>query len=334
MVHTGPVTTTPTPAAPSGARATEHPGQRRRRMTAALPTRTALLFITPAALLFAVFVLYPMVTAVSYSMFSLRGTRQQEFVGLANFVQLFTAEPYRTSVPRAFGHNLLMFAGAMVVQNSVGLLLAVILHRRARSKRLFQVLYTMPYLVSPLVVGYLWSLLLSPLFGPVNAGLRAIGLDALALPWLGNPTTALWVVVLVTAWQWVGFPLLLYGAALGGIPPELDEAAELDGANGPQRFFRVTLPLMTPIIGTVSVLTFIFTMEAFPIPYALGGSTGSPAGATDVMSLVFYRTAFESGSSNAIGTSSAIAILLFLFIFGLSIAFTRWFRRTERRLLA
>ncbi len=322
------MTTTPAQTAPAEA------GQRRRRhATAALPTPVALLFIAPAAVLFAVFVLYPMITAVTYSMYSWRGTSQESFVGLANFVQLFTAEPYRTAVPRAFGHNLLMFAGAMVVQNSVGLLLAVILHRRARFRRLFQVLYTMPYLVSPLVVGYLWSLLLSPLFGPVNAALEAVGLGSLALPWLGTPTTALWVVVLVTAWQWVGFPLLLYGAALGGLPPELDEAAELDGASARQRFFAVTLPLLTPIIGTVSVLTFIFAMEAFPIPYALGGSTGSPAGATDVMSLVFYRTAFESGSSNAIGTSSAIAILLFLFIFGLSIAFTRWFRRTERRLL-
>ena len=322
------MTTTPAQTAPAEA------GQRRRRRaTAALPTPVALLFIAPAAVLFAVFVLYPMITAVTYSMYSWRGTSQESFVGLANFVQLFTAEPYRTAVPRAFGHNLLMFAGAMVVQNSVGLLLAVILHRRARFRRLFQVLYTMPYLVSPLVVGYLWSLLLSPLFGPVNAALEAVGLGSLALPWLGTPTTALWVVVLVTAWQWVGFPLLLYGAALGGLPPELDEAAELDGASARQRFFAVTLPLLTPIIGTVSVLTFIFAMEAFPIPYALGGSTGSPAGATDVMSLVFYRTAFESGSSNAIGTSSAIAILLFLFIFGLSIAFTRWFRRTERRML-
>ncbi|MEE6272064.1 carbohydrate ABC transporter permease [Georgenia wangjunii] len=305
-------------------------GQRRR--TAALPARTGLLFLAPAAILFAVFVLYPMFTAFTYSVFSWRGTTQGEFVGLDNFIHLFTAEPYRSQVPRAFGHNLLLFAGAMVVQNSVGMLLAVLLHRRARFRRFFQVIYTLPYLVSPLVIGYLWSLLLSPLFGPVNALLRGVGLDALALPWLGDPSTALWVVVLVTSWQWVGFPMLLYGAALGGLSPELDEAAELDGATGPQRFFRITLPLLTPVIGTVSVLTFIGAMESFPIPYALGGSTGSPAGATDVMSLVFYRTAFESGSSNAIGTSSAVAILLFLVIFGLSVFFTRWFRRTERRL--
>src|SRR5690606_40786696 len=136
----------------------------------------------------------------------------------------------------------------------------VILHRRARFRRFFQVLFTMPYLVSPLVVGYLWSLLLSPLFGPVNAALKAVGLDSLALPWLGTPGTALWVVVLVTAWQWVGFPLLLYGAPLGGLAPEPDAAAELDGASGPPRVFALTLPLLTPGSGTVRVLTLISPM--------------------------------------------------------------------------
>lgn len=143
-----------------------------RRRTAALPTPVALLFLLPAAALFAIFVLYPMATALTYSLFSWRGTAQEAFVGLDNFATLLTTEPYRSQLPRAFAHNGLLFAGAMVVQNSVGLLLAYALHKRERLRRLFQVLYTMPYLVSPLVVGYLWSLLLSPLFGPVNTPRR------------------------------------------------------------------------------------------------------------------------------------------------------------------
>nr|WP_208402640.1 sugar ABC transporter permease [Lysinibacter cavernae] len=297
-----------------------------------MPQRVAWLFILPAAVIFSIFVLYPMGTALTYAMFEWQGTNRGGFVGIENFLKLFTEEPYRTQIPRAFLHNFLLFGAAMIVQNSVGLFLAELLHRRKKFKRLFQTLFTMPYLVSPLVVGYLWSLMLSPLFGPVNAILKLIGLESLAQPWLGQPSTAIWVVVLVTAWQWIGFPLLLYGAALGGIPQELEEAASLDGANPWQRFTRITFPMILPIIGTVSVLTFIGAMEAFPIPYALGGSAGSPAGATDVMSLVFYRTSFESGATNAIGVSSAIAILLFLVIFGFSILFTRWFRRTERKL--
>lgn len=306
---------------------------RRRTLTGvALSRRAGMVFVLPALVLFAVFIAYPMLTALSYSFFSWTGINRGEFVGLDNYVRLFTALPYSEDIPNAFLHNLLLFVGAMVFQNTVGLGLATLLHRLPRFKRFFQTVYTLPYLVSPLVIGYLWSLMLSPLFGPVNAVLRGIGLGDFAQPWLGNPQTAMWVVVFVTAWQWIGFPMLLYGAALGGIPEEIEEAASLDGASPWQRFVTITLPLLLPAIGTVTVLTFIGAMEAFPIPYALGGSQGNPAGATDVLSLLFYRTAFESGSSNAIGTSSAIATLLFLFIFGVAIAITALLRRAERRL--
>jgi raffinose/stachyose/melibiose transport system permease protein len=297
-----------------------------------LSRRAAMVFVLPALVLFAVFIAYPLLTALSYSFFGWTGILRGEFVGIENYVTLFTKLPYSEDIPNAFVHNLLLFLGAMLFQNTIGLGLASLLHRMPRFKRFFQTMYTLPYLVSPLVIGYLWSLMLSPLFGPVNAVLRGIGLGELAQPWLGNPQTAIWVVVIVTAWQWIGFPVLLYGAALGGIPAEIDEAASLDGAGSWQRFRSITLPMLVPAIGTVSVLTFIGAMEAFPIPYALGGSQGNPAGATDVLSLLFYRTAFESGSSNAIGTSSAIATLLFLFIFGISMLITWFMRRTERKL--
>ena len=289
-------------------------------------------FIAPAMLLFGVFILYPMLTALSYAFFEWQGTRRGDFVGLHNIVLLFTAEPFATQLPRAFGHNLVFFAGTMLVQNTLGLGIAWLLYRRTRTRRALQTLYTLPYLVSPIVIGYLWTLLLSPTFGPVNALLRAVGLGSWALPWLGDPRSALWVVVLVSAWQWIGFPILLYGAAMGGIPDELTEAARVDGASNRQTFFSIVVPLLVPAIGTVSVLTFIVAMEAFALPYALGGSTGSPAGATDFMSLLFYRTAFESGATNAIGTSSAMATLLFVVIFGGAVLATRVLRGVEKRI--
>lgn len=308
------------------------PRARSKNTGVTLPRRVGMLFVLPALALFAIFIAYPLLTALSYSFFDWTGILRGDFVWLDNYATLFTKEPYASAMPNAFVHNILLFIGAMVFQNTIGLGLAVLLHRVTRLRRFFQTMYTLPYLVSPLVIGYLWSLMLSPLFGPVNAVLKAVGLGELAQPWLGNPQTAIWVVVIVTAWQWIGFPVLLYGAALGGIPQEVEEAASLDGANGWQRFRAITLPMLVPAIGTVSVLTFIGAMEAFPIPYALGGSQGNPAGATDVLSLLFYRTAFESGSSNAIGTSSAIATLLFLFIFVVSIGITALLRRAERKI--
>ncbi len=296
--------------------------------------RTGLLFVAPALLLFGVFVLYPMLTSFSYAFFQWQGTARGGFAGFENFRTLFTRAPFTTDLPRALWHNLAFFGGTMLIQNTIGLGIAVMLHRRDRTRRMLQTLYAMPYLVSPIVIGYLWTLLLSPTFGPVNQLLTKVGLESWALPWLGDPKTALWVVVLVSVWQWIGFPVLLYGAALGGVPEELTEAARVDGASHRQAFFRITFPLLAPAIGTVSVLTFIFAMEAFALPYAFGGSTGNPAGATDFVSLLFYRTAFDSGAVDAIGSSSALATLLFIVIFGGALGATSVMRRHERRITA
>lgn len=295
--------------------------------------RTGLLFVLPALGLFGFFILYPMLTAFSYSFYSWGGTARKGFAGLDNFAALFTKLPFTQEVPRALLHNVLFFAATMIIQNTVGLLIAFLLYRRARTRRALQTLYAIPYLVSPIVIGYLWTLLLSPSSGPVNTLLTKIGLESLALPWLGDPSTAIWVVIAVSVWQWIGFPVLLYGAALGGIPDEVTEAARVDGASNWQSFTRIVFPLLVPAVGTVSVLTFIFSMEAFALPYAIGGSTGSPAGATDFISLLFYRTAFDNGDPNAIGTSSAMAALLFLLIFGGALLATSVLRRHERRML-
>ena len=292
-----------------------------------------MLFLLPATALFAVFILVPLFRSIGYSFFTWQGAHQTGFAGFDDYTALFTKRPYKDEIWPALGHNLLLFAGAMVFQNSVGLAVAALLHRFDRLRRFFQTIYTLPYLVSPLVIGYLWSLLLSPLFGPVNNFLKQLGLNDLARPWLGDPKTAIWMIALITAWQWLGFPILLFGAAMGGIAPEIDEAASIDGATARQRFWHITLPLLTPAIGTIAILTFIGAMESFAIPFAIGGSAGNPAGATDVMSLLFYRTAFESGAGGYIGAASAIATLLFLFIFGTAMVARRLMDRVEQGLV-
>lgn len=308
--------------------------RQRLRATGAGPGLGAgMLFLLPATALFAVFILVPLFRSIGYSFFNWQGAHQIGFAGFGNYTALFTERPYKDEIWPALGHNLLLFAGAMVFQNSVGLVVAALLHRFDRLRRFFQTIYTLPYLVSPLVIGYLWSLLLSPLFGPVNNLLKQLGLNALAHPWLGDPKTAIWMIALITSWQWLGFPILLFGAAMGGIEPEIDEAASIDGATARQRFWHITLPLLTPAIGTIAILTFIGAMESFAIPFAIGGSAGNPAGATDVMSLLFYRTAFESGSGGHIGAASAIATLLFLFIFGTAMVARRFMDRVEQGLV-
>lgn len=192
-------------------------------------------------------------------------------------------------------------------------------------------LYSTPYLVSPLVVGYLWTLMLSPVYGPINGLFEGLGADALARPWLGDPNTALLSVILINAWQWAGFPMLIFGAALGGISQDYVDAARIDGAGRWGAFRYVTFPLLTPAVGVVTILSFIGAFNVFDLIYALGGSTGGPGGAFDMVVPLFYRLAF-GGGTNAIGVSSALAVMLFVMVFGGSLLMDRALRRREARL--
>lgn len=286
------------------------------------------LFGAPALLLYLALVIGPLVAAFIYGFFQWAGTKQLGYVGLGNYQEILTRYPDSDQVFAALGHNVVFFVGTMLIQNTIGLGLALLLHRSPWGKRLFQTLYSIPYLISPLIVGYLWSLLLSPTFGPINAALEAVGLGEFAQPWLGLPDTALPVLVLVNAWQWIGGPLLIFGAALGGVPQELEEAAALDGASSARAFFSVRFPLIMPAVGVITVLTFIGCFNVFDLVYALGGTRGGPAGSIDVLGLLYYRLAFGSGT-NAIGESSALAVMMFILIFGIAVTLERLLRRRE-----
>jgi raffinose/stachyose/melibiose transport system permease protein len=306
--------------------------RRRRGHGGRTRVRPLLACLLPALALYTVFIVYPLLSALQYSVFHWSGTRRGGFAGLSNFTGLFTRYPMRQEIWRALEHNLAFFAGTMLVQNTLGLAFAVLLQNARRGRRFLQTAYTLPFLVSPIVVGYLWSMMLNPEFGAVNAGLRSVGLGMFAESWRGDPHLALPVAIAINAWQWVGFPMLLFGAALAGVPPEYEEAARCDGASSWTAFRRVTLPLLTPAIGVVSVLTFIGNFNVLDLIYALQGSQGNPAGATDVLGLLFYRTAFDNPDLNAIGQSSALAVLMFALIFGVSLVANHIFRRMEARL--
>ena len=295
--------------------------------------RRAAYFLLPAFVMYSLFVVYPLLSALGYSFWRWEGTARGSFAGLSNFTGLFTTFPLNQQLWPAFWHTAVFFVGTMLVQNTFGLLVAVLLTELPVAKRFFQTVFTLPYLVGGLVVGYLWSLLLSPSFGPVNKVLELVGLGSFAKPWLGDPSNALPVVILVNAWQYIGFPILLFGAALAGLPTEVAEAARVDGASPWQRFSRVTFPLLLPSIGVVSILTFIGCFNTFELVYTLSGAQGNqptgPGGATDVLGLIFYRVAFQEGGANAIGQSSALAALLFLFIFGIAVLANWAIRRRE-----
>lgn len=283
-----------------------------------------LVFLLPALLLYGLFMAYPLISSLSYSVFDWNGLLRGGFVGLQNFVTVLTSWPYNERFFGALGHNAVFFAVTFLIQTTLGLFVAVLLARKLRGFAFFQAAYFLPHTLSLVVVGFLWRMLLNPNWGALPQGLRRLGLGDWVQPWLGQSDTALITVILVNAWAWLGFPILVYLAAIQAIPKEFDEAAVVDGA-GPWQIFRfVTFPLLLPSLAMVTILTFIWDFNAFELVFVMQGASGAPAYSTDLLATFFYRTAFgdptTGGEPGQIGIAAAIGVLMLLII-GVASAF-------------
>jgi raffinose/stachyose/melibiose transport system permease protein len=287
--------------------------------------------LAPALLIVAAFVILPLASAFLYSLYSWNGLARGAFSGLENFRVVLTQEPFSSWTWRALGNNALVFAGLMVVQNGTAFLLAFLLLKALPGHRFHRVAIFLPVVLSSVIVGAMWKLFLNPIFGLVNQALAAVGLASLAQPWLGQPATALGTLVLVNAWHWLGFPALVYLAGMQRISRESLEAARLDGASDWQMMTRIVWPLVAPATTVVVILTFIGSFNWFEIPYVMTGLDGSPGGATDVLGLYFYRTAFGNPTAGLqdFGRASALAVLMFIGIALVSVVWTRALRRRE-----
>lgn len=292
------------------------------------PLQTILLFVGPALLLYVIIFLYPIITAFANSFFRWEGIARGPFVGIDNYKVLFSLQPYAEQFFNALSNNFIFFIGTMVAQNGVGLLLALAVNRSIRGRRLFQTIFAMPYLMSALVIGYAWGMILSPQFGALNSILRGIGLEGHA--WLGDPSLTMPILIIINAWQWCGAPMLIFGAALAGVSEEHIEAAQLDGA----RYWRVVrsvqLPQIIPAFSIVTILTAVGTFNLFDLVYAIGGSSGGPAGAGDVLGTLFYRISFGN-DVNSIGLSGALSLVQFAIIMAVTIAIQQVLAAANRR---
>jgi len=193
----------------------------------------------------------------------------------------------------AVKNNFVFFAVHMFVQNPIGLFLAALLSSQiTRFAAVFRTVLFLPTVLSIVLVGFIWRLILSPLWGISEDALGLLGLAHLNQPWLGLESTALVTLSFVSVWQWVGMPMLLFLAALVGIPDELVEAARVDGANAWQVFWRIKFPLILPTVGIVGVLTFVSNFNAFDLIYTTQRATAGPNFATDIMGTFFFRTFF------------------------------------------
>lgn len=305
-----------TPANPDTAVETAHaperpPARRTRSRRKRAEIATAYAFIVPTLVLFSVFSVYPFARTVELSFTDWNGLSSTfANVGLDNYIAAFSDGVWWGSV----WNGLVLAAVALILMQGLGLLLAVAVDRKIAGQTIYRTVFYLPPILSGIVVAIIWKWLYEPNNGVINATLENLGLGDLAHPWLGDPATALWAISLVSIWQGVGYPFLLFLAGLQGIGDEIYEAARMDGANASQIFWRITLPLLRPVIGIVSVLTFLGAMQTFNLVIAMTG--GGPGYATEVPILHIYQSAFGAGAD--FGYASALSIIFGVMLFGVS----------------
>lgn len=269
-------------------------------------------FLAPAVLVYTVFMVFPLFDSLRLSLFDNDGA----FAGLDNYARLLGDVNWAPRFWGALSNNLVFFAIHMVVQNGIGLLLAAILTTRVlRGRAVYRTLIFTPTVLSVVIIGFIWQLILSPLWGVAEGLMTTVGLGDLYLPWLGLSGSALIVVSLMSVWQFVGIPMLLFSAALLSISDEVLEAARVDGASPARAFWSIQLPLIAPTIGIVAVLTFVGNFNAFDLIYTVEGGLAGPDYSTDVMGTFFFRTFFGHQLQLGNATMGAtVAGMMFLII--------------------
>ena len=279
--------------------------------------RQLLLFTSPALAFFLLFAVFPLLSTIYISFY-----QEDVFVGLKNFVFLFTNDEASERLLYAFLHNCQFFLIAASIQLPTALFMAALLTsgRVRRMTSFYRTLLFIPTTLSVVIVGFIWRLIISPLWGIVD------------YPLLGEKLTALPTITLMSVWQYMGIPMVFLYSALIAIPSNIIEAAQVDGASDLRILFRIKIPLIAPQIGIITILTFIWTFNGFDIIYALNGGMPGPDYATDVLGTLFYRTFFGWGAdlgNQNLGAATA-TVIFFIILLGTAV----YFATVQRRLKA
>ncbi|WP_040951846.1 carbohydrate ABC transporter permease [Gorillibacterium massiliense] len=269
--------------------------------------RTVILlaFVFPALLFYAVFVLAPAFGGVWYSLTDWNGVNPHyRMVGFANYIEAITDDTYFL---QAIWFTLKYVVCMVVLQNVLAILLAVLIETRRRSKAFFRTVFFMPNMISLIIGGFMWLFIFTKVL-PYIAG--HTGLTFLDRSWIGEPSSSFIAILILSLWAGVGYVMVIYIAALQGVPANIKESAAIDGANGWQTFRHVTLPMIYPAVTIGLFLTLNSSFKVFEAVFALTG--GGPGRATQVIALNIYEEAFSM--SNRYGYASAKAIVLFLIV--------------------
>ncbi len=290
-----------------------------------LPWRTIVIFLTPTLVLYFGFTIYPVFMTFYNSFHTLRMDlgMKTEFVGLANFIEILTEDKtFRLAVI----HSLTWALVAPPLEMTQALLLSLVLYSRVPFMRFFRTAWFAPVLMSFPVVGVIWMWIYNYDWGLVNVILRAIGGEALTRAWLGNTTTALPALIVVTTWMFTGFNMVVVLAAMHALPEDLLDAARVDGANWFNSVRHIVIPLLRQTMVNLMILSFIGKMKQFAIVWVM--TRGGPLWATETVATYVIKRAFDWKTLD-LGYPSAIATIWFVVIFSLSLLLTRVLQRRE-----
>lgn len=283
-----------------------NPSKRRRQLSKNL---VAYSFILPNLLGFAVFTLVPIVFSLGLAFMSWDGANRISWAGLHNFRKLSDDRTFNIALK-----NTLWYVGGTVPLTMVcSLGLAVLLNQPIRGRNIFRTIYFFPYVASLVAVAVVWNMLFFPSAGPVNELLRALGVEN-PPRWSASVDWAMPTVIMASIWRGMGYYMVIYLAALQGIPSILYESAKIDGANAWQRFRYITVPMLTPATFFISIMLTISSFKVFDLILVM--TNGGPGRATNVLVIHTYNTAFRQFK---FGYSSAIAMVLFALVMGITI---------------
>lgn len=291
-----------------------------------------IVFLAPATLIYTLFMVYPLVDSLRLSLFAPTEGGKEIFVGFQNYVTLLTDELWSVRFWGALKNNFVFFVIHTLVQNPVGLLLAALLSaRRLRWRGTYRTLLFTPTMLSVVIIGFIWQLILSPLWGIAGSAMKLVGLGAYFKPWLGLESSALITLSLISVWQFVGIPMMLFYAALLAIPDELIEAAYVDGATGWTVFWRIKFPLILPTVGIVAILTYVGNFNAFDLIYTTQGALAGPNFSTDILGTFFYRTffGFQLQLGNPTMGATVAAMMFLIILVGVLLYLFGWQRRIQ-----
>jgi raffinose/stachyose/melibiose transport system permease protein len=274
----------------------------------------------PATVVYSLFVLFPLFQAGYYGLYRWKGLGPlTNYVGLDNFDRVIHDEVFRA----ALQHNLVILVLSITVQLPLALFLALLVRRNLRGRAFFRTVFFLPYVLSEVVTGLIWSFLFHPQSG-INSLIRAFFPDYHNRGWLGDTDTVLLCIFVVITWKYLGFHFVLYLAGLQNIPRELEEAALIDGASARRAIRDVTIPLLGPTIRLSIFLSALGSLQFFDLVWAM--TKGGPVNASETMATYMYQFGFQRF---ALGYGAAVSVVIFVICFGFSLAYQGFVMRRD-----